>query len=408
MNSAQHARRAPDAKAETAQNPGPLAGVRVLDLSGYIAGPYACTLLGDQGADVIKVEPPQGDNLRKYPSTLAAEGRAFLGVNRGKTGICLDLKQPQGHAVLMRLVSRADVLVHNFRPGVPERLGIDYATLEAHNPRLVYCAVTGYGDEGPLRHKAGYDQVLQAMTGICVLQGEPGRPQIAYGSVVDYYASALAAGGIASALYGRERTGKGRYVSISLLRSALSMQSSRFVWAQGEGRDVYRDMRSGGVTGLHPTREGTIYLSANTPHFWQALCELLGLDELARDPEYDTVRKRDKAAALLVPQIRAALLARTALEWEALFGERVPCSAVRQIEDMFDHPQVAAEGLAVTYEHPLVDRYRGLGRVVRFGGEQPPPPRAAPTFAQHSAAILAEHGYGADEIHTLMESGAVA
>jgi formyl-CoA transferase len=307
----------------------------------------------------------------------------------------------------MRLVARADVLLHNFRPGVSQRLGIDYATLALHNPRLVYCAVSGYGDEGPLKDKAGYDQVLQAMTGICAFQGEPGRPEIAYGSVVDYYASALAAGGVASALFERERTGKGRYVSISLLRSALAMQSARFVWAEGEGRDVYRDMRSGGVTGLHPTAEGTLYLSANTPHFWQALCELLGLPELAANPDYDTVRKRDKAAAVLVAQIRSALLARTALEWEALFGERVPCSAVRQIEDMFDHPQVAAEALVVDYEHPLV-RFRGLGRAVLFDGAQPAAPVAAPTFGQHSAQILAEHGYSADDIQALIKSGAVA
>jgi formyl-CoA transferase len=169
----------------------PLAGVRVLDLSGYIAAPYGCTLLADQGAEVIKIEPPQGDNLRKYPSTLAAEGRAFLGVNRGKQGLVLDLKQAEGRSVLLRLARDADVLVHNFRPSVPARLGIDYDTLHALNPRLVYCAVSGYGERGPLKDKAGYDQVLQSMTGICAMQGSSIDPHIVYGSVVDYYAAAL-------------------------------------------------------------------------------------------------------------------------------------------------------------------------------------------------------------------------
>ena len=146
---------------------GPLHGIRVLDLSAYIAGPYACTLLADQGADVLKIEPPGGDNLRQYPSTLPTESRAFLGVNRSKRGMVLDLKDPADHAVLLRLVRDADVLVHNFRPSVPRRLGIDFDQLGAINPRLIYCAVTGYGETGPMRDKAGYDQVLQTMTGMC-------------------------------------------------------------------------------------------------------------------------------------------------------------------------------------------------------------------------------------------------
>ncbi len=172
---------------------GPLSGVTVLDLSGYIAGPYGCTLLGDLGAAVIKIEPPEGDNLRNYPSTLARESRAFLGVNRRKRGIVLDLKQPDGLAVLRRLVEGADVLVHNFRPAVPARLGIDYERMKAINPRLVYCALTGYGETGPLRDRAGYDQVLQTMTGICVEQGKPGDPAIVYGSAVDFYAASMLA-----------------------------------------------------------------------------------------------------------------------------------------------------------------------------------------------------------------------
>ena len=150
---------------------GPLSGVKVLDLSAYIAGPYGCTLLADQGAQVIKIEPPDGDNLRKYPSTLAAESRAFMGVNRSKIGIVLALKSAEGLAALLRLVREADVLVHNFRPAVPKRLGIDFDRLTLINPRLIYCAVTGYGEHGPMKDKAGYDQVLQTMTGMCTLQG---------------------------------------------------------------------------------------------------------------------------------------------------------------------------------------------------------------------------------------------
>jgi crotonobetainyl-CoA:carnitine CoA-transferase CaiB-like acyl-CoA transferase len=386
---------------------GPLSGVTVLDLSGYVAGPYGCTLLGDQGAVVIKIEPPEGDNLRNYPSTLPGESRAFLGVNRNKRGIGLDLKHPDGVGVLGRMVEHADVLVHNFRPSVPARLGIDFDRMRGVNPRLIYCALTGYGDTGPLKDRAGYDQVLQTMTGICVEQGKPGDPEIVYGSAVDFYSASMLAFAVSSALFERSRTGRGQYVSVSLLRSALTMQAARLVWVDGEGRDVARDLRSGGITGIHPTKAGSLYISANTPHFWMALCELTGIPELAGDPRFDTVRKRAEHAALLVPRLRAALQARTAVEWEALLGERVPCAAARPVEDMFDHPQVAAEGILASFEHPGVGHYRGMAHPVRFGSGPPPAPFAAPQLGQHSREILAGFGYSDEEIDRLRGAGVV-
>ena len=388
--------------------PGPLSGVRVLDLSAYIAGPYGCTLLADQGAEVIKIEPPDGDNLRKYPSTLQDESRAFIGVNRSKLGLSLDLKRPEGLAALLRLVSTADVLVHNFRPGVPKRLGIDYEQLSQLNPRLIYCAVTGYGEKGPLKDKAGYDQVLQTMTGMCVLQGKRGgAPEIIYGSVVDYYAAALVSGGVASALYERERSGLGQFVGVSLLRSALTMQSARLVWVDGEPRDIGRDFRSGGITGIHPTRDGYLYISANTPRFWQALCEKVNLPELAKDERYDSVRKRAQHAAEIVPRLHDALHARTALEWEAFFGDDVPCAAARAVEDIFDNEQVLAEDMVSTMEHSLVGKYRGLTRSIKFNRTPGPEPFAAPAFGEHSDAVLAESGCTEPELEQLRRKGAV-
>ncbi len=386
---------------EAREGHGPLSGVIVLDLSGYVAGPYGCTLLGDQGALVIKIEPPEGDNLRNYPSTIPGESRAFLGVNRNKRGLGLDLKHPDGLGVLRRLVERADVLVHNFRPSVPARLGIDYDRMRALNERLIYCALTGYGDRGPLKDRAGYDQVLQTMTGICEEQGKPGDPQIVYGSAVDFYTASLLAFAVSSALFERSRTGRGQHLSVSLLRGALTMQATRLVWVDGEPRDVWRDMRSGGITGIHPTKHGSLYISANTPHFWKALCELTGLAELAGDPRFDTVRKRAEHEAVLVPQLRAALQARTAVEWEAHFGERVPCAAARPVEDMFDHPQVAAEGILASFEHPGVGHYRGMAHPVRFGEGPPPAPFAAPQLGQDSRKILASLGYSDAEIERL-------
>lgn len=367
---------------------GPLSGVRVLDLSAYIAGPYGCTLLADQGAEVIKIEAPGGDNLRHYPSTLAAESRAFLGVNRSKRGVVLDLKQPADLATLLRLVREADVLVHNFRPSVPARLGIAYEQLLPLNERLIYCTVTGFGDRGPLKDKAGYDQVLQTFSGMCEEQGpRGGPPEILYGSVVDYYASALVAGGVSSALYERERSGRGQQVGVSLLRAALTMQSARLVWADGEARDVGRDMRSGGITGLHPTRAGYLYLSANTPHFWRSLCEKTGLMALHDDVRYDSVKKRAQHHAEIVPRLREALQAHSALEWEAIFGETVPCAAARGVADMFEHPQVLAEQMIERLEHPTLGHYRGFTRAWVFSRTPGPTPFAAPMLGQHTEVV---------------------
>ena len=387
---------------------GPLSGIKVIDLSSYLAAPYGCTLLADLGAEVVKVEPPSGDTLRQFPSSLDGESRLFLGANRGKLGIVLDLKRPEGLAALERLVERADVLVHNFRPSVPRRLKIDYDRLRRINPRLIYCALTGFGDSGPLKDHAGFDQVLQCMTGIALFQGAAqGKPQVVLGSAVDYYSSALIAYGVSAALFHRQRTGEGQYLSVSLLRSALTMQSGRFIWAESEGRDAARDLRSGGLTGIHPTRDGDIYISMHSNHFWQALCDLVGLPELGTDPRYDSMSKRADHAPELLPRLRAALATRSAAEWERVFGQRVPCCAVRPIEDMFGHPQVEAEGLVATVEHPTVGRYRGLSKPIGFGATPGAPPTAAPTLGQHTAEVLRRAGYAEDEIDHLRRLGAI-
>ncbi len=368
---------------------GPLAGVKVLDLSAYIAGPYGCALLADQGAHVIKVEPPAGDNLRNYPSTLKDESRAFLGVNRSKLGIVLDLKAADGIKALLELVKEADVLVHNFRPSVPARLGIAYEQLEKINPRLIYCTITGFGETGPLKDKAGYDQVLQSMTGMCALQGKKGDPpEILYGSIVDYYAASLISSGVASALYEREKSGKGQNVGVSLLRSALTLQSARLIWAKDEPRDVGRDMRSGGITGIHPAQEGYLYISANTPHFWKSLCQKVGLSDLVDDERFNSVRKRSAMEPVIVPILRAALSKKSALEWEQIFGEEVPCSAIRQVEDMFDYPQVLAEEMITSFQHPVVGEYRGFQHPLKFSRTPAPDPFTAPTLGQHNKDII--------------------
>src|SRR5438552_8551875 len=392
----------------TRQPAGPLSGVTVLDLCSYLAGPYGCTLLADLGADVVKIESPQGDMLRQFPSSLPGESRVFLGTNRGKRALALDLKQPDGLAILHRMVETADVLVENFRPSVPARLGIDYPRLKKINARLVYAGLTGYGDEGPLSEKGGFDQVLQCLTGMVGFQGGGlDKPQLVLGSVLDAFTSALLAYGVAAALFHRERSGMGQYLSLSLLRSALTIQAGRFVWAESEDRDVARDSGTGGLTGIHPTKKGALYISVHSNHFFAALCELIGRPELASDPRCATMRSRASHAAELDPEVRAALTARTALEWEKLFGERVPCAAVRPIEDMFEHPQVVAEDLVTTLDHPVVGRYRTMTKPIKFADTPGPPPAPSPVFGQHSDEILGGYGYSAQDIATLRERGII-
>ncbi|HEY1931052.1 MAG TPA: CoA transferase [Acetobacteraceae bacterium] len=387
---------------------GALDGVKVLDLCSYLAGPYGCTLLADSGADVIKIESPQGDMLRQFPSSLPGESRFFLGTNRGKRALALDLKQPEGLAVLHRMVADADVLVENFRPDVPARLGIDYPRLRAINPRLIYAGLTGYGDAGPLSEKGGFDQVLQSLTGMSMFQGGgTDRPQLILGSVLDYFTSALLAYGVTAALFRRERSGSGQYLSLSLLRSALTIQAGRFVWAESEGRDVARDSGTGGLTGIHPTKRGMLYISVHSNHFFTALCELTGRPDLAHDPRCATMRSRAAHAGELLPALRTALGAHTALEWEEIFGERVPCAAVRPIEEMFDHPQVLAEELVTTLDHPAVGRYRTMTKPIKFSDTPGPSPAASPTFGQHSDEVLAAYGYSDAEIATFREHGVV-
>jgi crotonobetainyl-CoA:carnitine CoA-transferase CaiB-like acyl-CoA transferase len=394
----------------TEANPtGPLTGITVLDLCSYLAGPYGCTLLADLGATVIKIEAPQGDQLRQFPSSLpGTDSRFFIGANRGKLALCLDLKQKEGLAALHRMVEQADVLVENFRPSVPGRLGIDYPRLKKINPRLVYAGVTGYGDTGPLSDKGGFDQVLQCLTGITVFQGGGAdKPQLVLGSVVDYFTSALVAYGVAAALFHREKTGQGQYLALSLLRSALTMQAGRFVWADSEGREAVRDSGTGGLTGIHPTKAGMLYISVHSNHFFQAMCELVGLNGLARDPRYDSMRKRAAETPTLVPLVRGALAAKTALEWEELFGERVPCAAVRPIEEMFSHPQVLAQDLVTSVEHPAIGGYRTMTKPIAFADTPGPAPTAAPLQGQHSDAVLTRFGFTGAEIAALRDAGAV-
>lgn len=386
-----------------------LGGIVVLDLTAYLAGPYGCALLGDVGADIIKIEPPGGEALRQYPSTLAEDNRTFMGANRNKRSIVLDLKQPEGKEAFYRFVEKADVVVHNFRPSVPTRLGIDYETLRKRRPDLVYCSLTAYGDSenGPLRDHPGYDTVLQSFTGLAAMQGsDTGQPQIMNGSIVDYYSSTMVTIGILAALVHRLRTGEGQHVKPSLLRSAIALQAGQFIWADSEPRDVERWWGSS-YSGIYSAKEGHLYLQATTPAFWKNLCDALGFPQLAEDPRYDTLKKRAALREEIKPLIREALMQHTAREWEELMLGKVPCIAVRTIDEMFEHPQVLAEGIVVEHEHPKVGKYKSMGKAVKMGMDEKPT-RRAPLMGEHTDEVLRQFGFRPEEITALRSKGAAA
>jgi crotonobetainyl-CoA:carnitine CoA-transferase CaiB-like acyl-CoA transferase len=385
-----------------------LSGITVLDFSGYIAGPCGAALLGDMGASVIKIEVPAGDPMRHYPSSLPDESRAFLGVNRNKIGITLDLKSASGQEICQRLIKKTDVIIHNFRASAALRLKLDFDSVLALNDQIVYGSLTGYGTEGPMAPHPGFDQVLQSMTGIAHAQGASiGQPTSVVGSIVDYYGGSMLALGISAALFNRDRTKQAQLIETSLLRSALAMQAGRLVWADGEAKDVERDLKPGKLAGIHPTKEGFIYIQAQTPKFWLSLCDCLGVSQLADDPRFGDMVNRKNNEDALIPIIHEALSQRTALEWEESLAGRVPCTVVRRVDDMFDHPQVAAEQIIVKHEHPGLGGYRAFaGPLVHNAHNDITNERRAPLLGEHNEEVIMDLGLSAEQIQAAHDDGA--
>ena len=384
---------------------GPLEGVRVVDLSAIIAGPVATAFLATFGAEVVKLEPLEGDALRGYPSTLPGQSRYFLGINRGKRSLALDLKHPEGAAIARRLARDADVVVESFRPGVAARLGLDYPTLREANPRLVYCSISAYGQRGPLATRPGLDPVVQCYGGLAWEQGAPEgeAPALVRGSLVDYYTGSLAASGVLLALLGRARTGAGQYLETSLLDGVLAMQAGRLFWAEAlEPREAVRDLLGDRVSRIYPTREGYLYLYVELPKFWEGLCRTLGLEAWLDDPGLQTMVGRHAHKAALIARITERLAARTAAEWEAIFtAADVPCTRIRAIPELLADPHAEANGMLATAPHPALGPVRCLGVPVRLAGTPGRPPGPPPELGEHTDAVLLEAGYTREAIARL-------
>lgn len=385
---------------------GPLHGIRVLDFTSFIAGSYGAMLLGDMGADVLKIESPGGDNARHWGPFIEGESRMFQAWNRNKRGISVNLKTEEGRQVVHDLARTADVAMENFRPGVAARLGIDHDALSRHNPGLVYASSSAFGGSGPYAQRPGYDPVLQSMAGAAHLQQlMNGVAAICPVAVSDYMAAVLTVCSINAALLHRERTGEGQRIETSLLQAIMSAQAQSYLQPL--------DAEITGPPGIFPYRmfaaeDGPIFIAAGTDKFWRLLCEAIGRDDLARDPRYETNPQRVTNAAALSDEIDPIVARRPARELEAeLVAVGVPCAAVRSAEEFFDDPQVEAMAMSQVVRHPQLGNLRMAGVPWRFSQTPGTIRRPAPRLGEHTGEVLAELGYGAERIAGLEASGAV-
>jgi crotonobetainyl-CoA:carnitine CoA-transferase CaiB-like acyl-CoA transferase len=386
---------------------GALEGIRIVDQTQVMAGPFASMLLADMGADVIKVEPPEGEHARQVGLD-AAPGVAasFLAVNRGKKGITLDLKQPEGVAVLKRLVVTADVLVENYRPGVAKRLGVDYETLAAINPRLIYCSISGFGQTGPYATRGGYDLIAQGMAGIMSATGSDGGPPVKVGvPIADLGAGLFALLGILSALRARRITGRGQQVDTSLFEAALALSAweATEYWYTGEiPKRLGTAHRLNAPYQAFRASDGYFTVGAANEKLWPIFARLLGLDALTRDPRFTGVGNRVKNRAALEKEIEAVTSRQTRAHWLAKCEEAgIPAGPIYTIPEAQADPHAQARGMVQELEHPQAGRVKALGNPVKLSRSPAALRAAAPLLGADTDAVLAGIGYSSAEITAL-------
>ncbi|GAB4192234.1 MAG: CoA transferase [Thalassobaculales bacterium] len=392
----------------------PLAGCRVIDLSHVMAGPVCTLLLADLGAEVIKVErPPGGDDSRRMgPPFLDGESAAFLMMNRNKRGIALDLKTEAGRAALGRLIAGADVLVENYRRGTMEKLGLGWETLRRRHPGLIYCAISGFGRSGPLADHGGFDLMAQALSGIMSVTGEgPGRPPVKCGPpVTDITAGLLAALGIAAAYARRQRSGEGGLVDTSLYeagimhsfwQSAICLATGRSPQPMGSAHPLNAPYQA------FATADGWLAVGAANQRNWLRLTEALERPDLAADPRFADNLARMTHLAALEEALTPLFAARSTADWLArLEAAGVPAAPVRSIGEMLEAPQTLARDMVIEVDHAALGPVKSLGTPVKIDGRTRPGRRGAPRLGADTAAVLAEAGFTAAEIATLLAEGA--
>jgi len=374
----------------------PLDGIKVLDFSHALAGPYCTMLLAEYGAEVYKLESRAGDMGRGWgPPFAGGVACFFLGLNRGKRGISIDLKQPDGLELCLRLIDRMDVLLENFRPGAMDRLGLGYEALRRRHPRLVYCSISGYGQNGPSRDEAAMDLVVQGSSGLLSITGTEDGESVRCGyGVTDVTAGLFATIGILLALRARESTGAGQLVDVAMLDSMISTMSSNYVSYMGSG-EIPRPMGTSFPTvvpyRVFHSQDRPVAVAVGSEKLWSAFCSAIERPDLEKHVDYETNAARIRNREALEPLLDGVFSTRPAAEWLARLQEAgIPASPVRNFEDVVRHPQTAVRAMFPTLEHPLAGSHQVTGTPIKLSETPGAPERPAPLLGQHSKEVLAE------------------
>jgi formyl-CoA transferase len=391
-----------------------LTGVRVLDFSRVLAGPYCSMMLAELGADVIKVEEPgTGDETRTWPPFINGQSGYYFSINRSKRSLAMNLKAPEARTIIEGLTERADVVLENFAPGVARRLGVDYASLSAINPRIVYCSISGFGQTGPYRDRKAYDPILQAMSGLMSVTGPRGGEPVKCGAAITDAATAVfGAFSIATSLYRREKTGQGQYIDLAIMDSSLALMTFQAA--------IY--LCGGQVPGTFGSENPIRCPSANymakdgryvhvvvNDRQWPKFCEVVGMPELASDPEFADNRARVANRDRVNAAIQQRMMGRAADEWTALFdAEGLPAGPVNSMDRVVLDPQVMAREMIQTFQHPIAGSVKAIDMPYRFSTDGTSIRSAPPLLGEHTEEVLSGLlGYSQDEISRLRADGVI-
>lgn len=403
------------AEKQAEQWAGPLKGIRVLDLTRVLAGPSAALALADMGAEVIKVEPPgTGDETRTFPPFRNGESHYYLAINRGKKSIVVDLKTEQGISIVKDLAAKCDILIENYRPGVMERFGLGYDVLSEINPGLIYCAISGFGMNGPLRDRPSFDIVLQALSGALSVNGEPGglptKLGIPLGDLVGGINGPIA---ILAALHERHSTGRGRLIDISLLDGMMGMLGylAQLAFFTGEDPLPQGSQHHNLVPyGVFPAADGAIIIACLTNSFWTRICNAIEKPEYVEDERFDTIEKRRNNRNLVNELLGQFTSQRTVADLVEIFAEhQVPHAPILGIQEALSQPQAQARDMVVETEHKTLGKIPIVNRPIKFPGAEQPVPTAPPVLGQHTDEILTVMlGLTQDQVRQLREAKIIA